>query len=57
LEDLYDDDFVVWKLKDGFDDANITETDIQYYRTMRNLDEDTAIVIVTSKGKVRSLHF
>jgi hypothetical protein len=55
--DIYEGDFVIWKLKEGFDDAIITETDIEYYRKMKHISRDTTVLVVTTEGKVRDVHW
>lgn len=55
--DIYDGDFVIWKLKEGFDDAIITETDISYYKKQKLVSPDTTVIVVTSEGKVRDVHW
>lgn len=55
--DIYDGDFVIWKLKEGFDDAIITESDISYYKKQKLVSPDTTVIVVTSEGKVRDVHW
>ena len=55
--DIYEGDFVIWKLKEGFDDAIITESDISYYKKQKLVSPDTTVIVVTSEGKVRDVHW
>lgn len=55
--DIYEGDFVIWKLKEGFDDAIITESDISYYKKQKLVSADTTVIVVTSEGKVRDVHW
>lgn len=51
------DEFMMWKLKEEFDDAIITESDIEYYRKMNNIASWTTIFVQKSDGSIRDVYW
>jgi|OM-RGC.v1.036688428 hypothetical protein len=49
------DDFVVWTLKPDYDNAIITESDIGYYKKMKNIDRTASVVLKQSDGTLRDV--
>ncbi len=51
------DEFMMWQLKEEFDDAIITESDIEYYRKMNNIASLTTIFVQKSDGSIRDVYW
>jgi hypothetical protein len=49
------DNFVVWTLKPEFDDAIITESDVVYYKKMKNLNRHDSVVLKRSDNTLREV--
>lgn len=49
------DNFVVWTLKPEFDNAIITESDIAYYKKMKNINRSDSVVLKQSDDTLREV--